>query len=126
MKRKWVFSILPALLFLSMIACQGVRITCKNNADFSGASGGSIAIAWDPNTDPNLGGYRVYYGPSPGKYKNCVDVGKLTESTPNVIRYTLTSLVKGRRYYIAVTAYPTYETPFHKSGFSNEVNALGE
>ena len=56
MKRKWVFSILPALLFLSMIACQGVRITCKNNADFSGASGGSIAIAWDPNTDPNLGG----------------------------------------------------------------------
>jgi hypothetical protein len=23
---------------------------------------GSIKLAWDPNTDPNVAGYKVYYG----------------------------------------------------------------
>lgn len=123
MKLRWVFSILSALLLLSVIACQGARITCKSSADLSGSNGGSITIAWDSNTEPNLGGYRVFYGASPGKYKNCVDVGKATEASPGVTKYILTNLGKGKRYYIAVIAYSTYDI---LGGFSNEVSAVAE
>jgi hypothetical protein len=94
MKLRWVFSILSALLLLSVIACQGARITCKSSADLLRSNGGSITIAWDSNTEPNLGGYRFFYGTSPGAYKNCVDVGRATESAPAAIKYTLTDLVK--------------------------------
>ena len=126
MKLRWLFSILSALLLLSVIACQGTRITCKSSGDLSVSNGGSITIAWDSNTEPNLGGYRVFYGTSPGKYKDCVDVGKATESAPAAIKYTLTNLVKGKRYYIAVIAYSTYDISYKRSGFSNEVSAVAE
>ena len=126
MKRKWVIAILSPL-FISIIACQAGRITCKSSADFAGsAEGGGITIAWDSNTEPTLGGYRVYYGTSPGKYRNCVDVGKATESPPGVTQYTLTNLVKGKRYYIAVIAYPSYDVSYNRSGFSNEVKGAAK
>jgi hypothetical protein len=123
MKPKWIFSILSAFLLLSILGCQGARITCRSSADLSGgANGGKITIAWDSNTAPNLAGYKVFYGTSPRKYKDCIDVGKPAESAPTFVKYVLTGLTKGNRYYIAVIAYTT----FSKSGFSNEVSGLAE
>jgi hypothetical protein len=121
MNRKCRFFIPSVLLLLGIIACQGTKIICKNSADLANpADGGMVSMQWDSNTEPKLEGYRVYYGTSPGKYKSCVDVGKATESTPGVVKYTLTGLNKGKRYYIAVIAYDT----LHKtSDFSNEVSA---
>jgi hypothetical protein len=73
-----------------------------------------------------LGGYRIFFGTSPGKYKNCVDVGKATEASPGVVKYILTGLVKGERYYLAAIAYSIYDTPITRSGFSNEVSAVAK
>ena len=57
-------------------------------------------LAWNPNTESNLGGYVVYYGASSNAYTSQVDVGRT-----NV--WPLTALQPGRRYFITVRAYNT-------------------
>jgi len=122
MTLKWVFYLLFILLCLSIVACQSAGIICRpSSAITSSAGSGTIKIAWDSNTDKNLVGYRIFYGTSPGKYKNCVDVGKVTESSPGVIQYNLTGLVKGKQYYIAVVAVDKYN---QQSSFSVEVSGV--
>ena len=87
------------------------------NGGGNGSSGGTIILGWDPNTESDLSGYRVYYGTSSGTYDNLIDVGMGTPSG-GVITYSLTNLAKGQIYCITVTAYDTF---LNQSGFSNEV-----
>jgi hypothetical protein len=70
-----------------------------------------IKLAWDPNTEPDLVGYRVYYGKASRTYGTPIDVG-------NITTYTLTGLTSGQTYYIAVTSYD----PSNESDYSNEVS----
>jgi len=69
-------------------------------------------LAWNPNTESDLAGYRVYYGTASRTYGTPVNVGNVT-SCP------LTGLSPGVTYYLAVTA---YDTQNNESGFSNEVS----
>jgi hypothetical protein len=78
----------------------------------SADSAAQINLAWDPNTESDLAGYRVYYGIASGTYGTPADVG-------NVTAYTLNGLTPGVTYYIAVTA---YDTAANESGYSNEVS----
>lgn len=71
-----------------------------------------IKLAWDPNTESEVAGYRIYYGTSSKSYSGSVDVG-------NVTSYHLTGLNKGETYYISVTA---YNTSGIESSYSGEVN----
>ena len=77
------------------------------------AQAGQVSLAWDPNTQSTLGGYKVYYGQASGNYSTNVDVGEQTS-------YTVTNLQDGAQYYFAITAYDTTRTI--ESGFSNEVS----
>jgi fibronectin type 3 domain-containing protein len=70
-----------------------------------------ITLAWDPNTDPDLAGYRIHYGLLSDQYSNSVDVGNQTS-------YTLSNLTDGKTYYFAATA---YDQAGYESDFSNEV-----
>jgi hypothetical protein len=70
-----------------------------------------LDIAWDPNSEPDLAGYRIYYGTESGGYTGSVDVG-------NVTTYRLDGLSDGVTYYIAATAYDTSD---NESDFSEEV-----
>ena len=122
MTLKWVFYLFFIMLCLSIVACQSAGIICRpSSAITSSAGSGTIKITWDSNTDKDLVGYRIFYRTSPGKYKNCVDVGKVTESSLGVIQYNLTSLVKGKQYYIAVVAVDKYN---QQSSFSVEVSGV--
>jgi hypothetical protein len=78
----------------------------------STAQAAYLDLAWDPNLEPDLGGYRIYYGTESGNYINFIDVG-------NVTYYALGSLLDGIRYYIAITA---YDTAGNESSFSGEVS----
>jgi hypothetical protein len=100
-----------ALLLFTLLLAAG----CGGGG--GGESGGTIKLAWDPNTESNLGGYRVYYGTSAGAYDISIDVGMAT-LTNGAVTYSLTNLTKGQTYCIAVTAYNTF---YYQSGFSNEV-----
>jgi Fibronectin type III domain len=59
----------------------------------------SVRLAWDANSEPDIGGYRLYYGPESGNYANMRDV--LSS------HLTLTDLSDGTTYYFAVSAYNT-------------------
>ena len=83
----------------------------------NGSSDGTIKLGWDPNTESDLAGYRVYYGTSSGAYDNSVDAGMGTPSG-GLVTYSLTNLTKGQSYCIAVTAYNKFS---YEGGFSNEV-----
>jgi hypothetical protein len=71
-----------------------------------------ILIAWDPSSDANVVGYKVYYGTSSGNYGPAQDVG-------NVTNCTLKGLAANQTYYLSVTA---YDGSRGESGFSNEVS----
>ncbi|MFZ5875666.1 MAG: fibronectin type III domain-containing protein, partial [Nitrospirota bacterium] len=72
---------------------------------------GTAVLSWNPNSEPTLAGYRVYYGES-RPYSQRLDVS-------NVTRYTVDGLVEGRTYYFAVTAYTALNS---ESVYSNEVS----
>src|SRR5689334_23370161 len=66
---------------------------------FQVAGAQSVTLAWNANTETNLAGYRLYYGPAPRNYSGHVQV------VAPVTAGTVTNLVSGRTYYFAVTAY---------------------
>lgn len=74
------------------------------------AQAADIKLAWDANTEPDLAGYKVYWGTASRTYGTLVDVH-------NVTVYTVTGL-DASKHYFAVTA---YNTSGIESGFSNEV-----
>jgi hypothetical protein len=74
-------------------------------------NGASVTLAWDPNPEGNLAGYKVYYGTASGSYSIKVDVGNWTS-------LTISNLEAGRTYYFAATA---YDTGGEESGKSNEL-----
>jgi hypothetical protein len=69
----------------------------------------NATLAWDPNTESDLEGYGVYFSQdTPGPpyslfgYVTTAELGNSSNPT-----FTLTGLVPGDRYYIALTAYDT-------------------
>jgi hypothetical protein len=56
---------------------------------------GQVSIAWDPNPEPDVIEYRVYYGES---LNSPLTVGSPTNSV------TISNLADGREYFFAVTA----------------------
>ncbi len=73
-------------------------------------AGQSVTLSWDSSGDPNVGGYKIYYGGASGSYTNCIDVG-------NVMSATVSGLAPGTTYYFAAT---TYDTFGNESDYSNE------
>jgi hypothetical protein len=62
------------------------------------ATANSVTLQWAANSEPDLRGYNVYKGITPGVYGPSVDVG-------NTMTYTARDLQAGVRYYFAITAY---------------------
>ncbi len=130
MRTKWVLLILSAILLVTSLSCGGAairreEITCKPAATVatSAAGKGKISLAWDLNEKDKPAGFRVFYGLAPGKYKECVDIGKPAESSPGAVKHTLLGLEPGKKYYIAVIA---YDKNNNESDFSSEVSATAE
>ena len=57
-----------------------------------------VTLAWDAMHDPNVTGYRVYYGGVSGEYEGFVDAGPQTTAT-------LLNLEEGQAYHLVVVAY---------------------
>ncbi|RPJ12063.1 MAG: hypothetical protein EHM36_00175 [Deltaproteobacteria bacterium] len=76
------------------------------------AQAAEVRLAWDPNSEPDLAGYKVYVGDASRAYTRTDNVG-------NVTMYTVVGLAHGKNYFFAATA---YDTSSNESGFSNEVS----
>lgn len=47
----------------------------------SASIAGTVTLAWDPNPEPDIVGYDVWYGTASGRYDQSVDVGNSTTAT---------------------------------------------
>lgn len=79
------------------------------------AQAATVQVTWNPNTEPDLSGYKLYHGTASGQYGEPVDVGNVTghvmEITPEY----------GATYYFALTA---YDTSGNESGYSDEASCF--
>ncbi len=60
----------------------------------------SVTLAWDPNQEPDVAGYRLYYGTPAGTFDTVVNTG-------NVTNHTVVDLHPGATYSFYVTCYNT-------------------
>jgi hypothetical protein len=75
------------------------------------AHAADVTVAWDPNPEPDVVGYKIYYGTSPGSYTASVNAGDITS-------LAISGLQAGLTYYFAAVA---YDNSGNESGFSNEI-----
>lgn len=79
------------------------------------AQAATVQVTWNPNTEPDLAGYKLYHGTASGQYGEPIDVGNVTghvmEITPQ----------HGATYYFALTA---YDTSGNESGYSDEATCF--
>ena len=61
-------------------------------------AGQNVTLAWNPDSNISVAGYRLYYGVASRTYTNVVDAG-------NATGVTVSNLVGGVTYYFATTAY---------------------
>jgi hypothetical protein len=94
-----------------LISCLEI-IACFLISAAVDAWAADVTLAWDPNVEPDLAGYRIYYGTVSGGYSVQIDVKKAT-------KYTLTGLMAGKTYYFVTTA---YDTSGYESGYSNQLS----
>ena len=73
-----------------------------------------VTLAWDPNTESDLAGYKIYYGNSSKNYTRSIDV-----KDRNATTCTVSNLIEGQTYYFAATA---YNTRLLESAYSIEVS----
>jgi len=71
-----------------------------------------VTLDWNPNSEADLAGYRIYVGTSSGIYDRSIDVGLVTS-------YTVTYLRGAETYWFAATA---YDSSGVESNVSNEVS----
>jgi len=74
----------------------------------------ALTLAWSPSPEPDLGGYKIYYGTQSRNYDFLVDVW-------NATYFTVSGLAPETRYYFALTAYDIWG---NESDFSDEVSAI--
>jgi hypothetical protein len=88
-----------------------------------------VTLAWDPNTEVNLAGYRIYYKTSaPGapydgvganEGDSPIDVPLALLNDEDNPEYKLTGLSDTRTYYLVATA---YDDDLRESDYSEEVS----
>jgi hypothetical protein len=102
--RVWIFA-----LRLILLGCLAVCFLQSARAVQS------VALTWNPSTDPAVVGYKIYYGtvsPVSQNYTNVVVLGNVTTTT-------ISGLADGTTYYFAAT---TYDAVGDESAFSNEAS----
>ena|SRR5437899_4351699 len=74
---------------------------------------GAVELEWNPVTEPNVNGYRVYYGTASRTYRQPFGQGLASTGAT----YTVTGLAGANRYFFAVTATNSLGK---ESGYSDE------
>lgn len=78
---------------VSAVMCVLALVLAANAAE-----AGQITLAWDANTEPDIAGYVIQWGPASAPFTNSTDAG-------NTTTWTLTSATEGVTYSFRVVAY---------------------
>ena len=84
-------------------------------------------LAWSPNSESNLSGYKIHYGTQSGKYDKTIDVGNPINEEKMECETQL-YLLPETKYYIAITSYDTNnnQSPYSKEIVTEEGNQIQE
>jgi uncharacterized protein (TIGR02597 family) len=84
---------------MNRFVCLGLSLWTALAFAKPNANAFGVTLAWDPNSEPDIAGYRIYYGVL-GLSFHRIDVG-------NVTSYSIKTLTHGFSYRFHVTAYNT-------------------
>lgn len=73
---------------------------------------GTASLTWNPNTETDLAGYKIYMGTQPGIYGAPIPLGLTTS-------YTASNLTTGKTYYFSITS---FDNAGNESLHSSEVS----
>ncbi len=82
-----------AAVFVAICAMVGLLAL-----PISSHAAGAVSLSWGPNPEPDIAGYKVYYGTTRGSYTAKLNVGKYTGCV-------ISGLTMGKTYYFVATAY---------------------
>jgi Zn-dependent protease with chaperone function len=74
-------------------------------------------LAWSPNNESNISGYKIHYGTQSRKYDKTIDVGNPINEAKSECQTQL-YLLPETKYYIAITS---YDTNNNESPYSDEI-----
>lgn len=122
-EKKPFLSVLTIIAIVAVLAFAGYIIFGKKITT-APKNTGTATLHWNANTEPDLAGYKIYYGTKartgdcpPGGYSGNADVGKT--DTPDTPAYTLKELENSKTYYFSITS---YDTSGNESCFSQEIS----
>ncbi len=78
----------------------------------------SVTLTWDRNQEPDIAGYKIFYGTTTHNYINSITVNDRANQ-PLTRSYTVTGLQDGVTYYFAIKA---FDLAGQQSDFSDEVS----
>ena len=79
----------------------------------------SVTLTWDRNQEPDIAGYKIFYGTSSHNYTDSTTIND-TATSPPQISHTIDGLSEGMTYYFAVKA---FDLAGQYSDFSSEISA---
>ena len=88
------FSCLPRILFY--VSVTALYFIVSNTI----ACAGQVTLGWDKSSEPDVVGYKVYYGTAARNYTQSINI-----TSPDITTCTINNLTGGRKYYFAATAY---------------------
>src|SRR4030042_2765783 len=116
-------NIFTVIAIIAVLAFAGYMIFSKKITP-KPTNNGTAALSWNANTESDLAGYSIYYGPSPRSgdcpsagYPEKIDIGKT--NTPENPSYKIENLENGKTYYFSVSS---YDTSGNESCFSDEMS----
>jgi len=109
-EKRWELSRLLASLFTILITLFTLSLVATDTV-----LAADVTLQWDPNSEPDIAGYKIYYGVESGNYTTTLDVGNFTSCV-------ISELDPGQSYFFAATA---YNTDNYESDYSNEVSYTG-
>lgn len=95
-----LFALLSATIFVLLAAPNSLA--------------GTATVSWNKNPEPDIKGYKIYYGTSSGNYNDSVSI-----DSPDQTSYVFNNLQEGNTYYFAVTAVDLAD---HESERSDEAS----
>ena len=83
------------------------------------AHAADITLKWTRNTEPDIAGYKIFYGIQSQAYDNVITIND-TATEPEQCQYTIYGLQEGQTYYIALKS---FDLGGNESTYSQETSA---
>ena len=99
---------------ITVSATESLSKTLAATLTVSAPTTSSATLTWDPNTDSDLAGYKIYQATTSGAYGAAV--GTVPAGT---VTYQATGLSANTTYFFVITA---HDNAGNESPFSNEVS----